>query len=326
MPVLAHLWWLLLWPLPLVAGWWLAKQRPVALRLPTASALQGGTRWRARLRSRLDGLFWLIWSLLVVAMARPQLLWQEEKIKANAVDIVLAIDLSPSMLSRDFYPDRLAVAKSVATDFVSKRRTDRLALVAFSAEAFTQCPLTTDERLVAQYLADLEVGVLDDGTAIGLGLATAVNQLKNSTTASKIVILLTDGENNAGFISPEEAIELTQSLGIRVYTVGIGTEGMVESPVARGPDGTYFFDYRRSDFDTELLERIAADTRGQFFRARSPQDLADIYGIIDRLEKTKIEVSTIRHTTELFGYLVGAAIGLLVLWLGLRWGLLRAVV
>jgi Ca-activated chloride channel family protein len=277
------------------------------------------------MRRWLPALHWLAAGLLVVAMARPQRLWKEEKVRADALDIFLAIDLSPSMMSRDFDPNRLAVAKRVAIDFVDKRPYDRLGLVAFAAEAFTQCPLTTDRSVVQQFIKSLETGRLEDGTAIGMGLATAVNRLKDSPSKSKVVILLTDGENNAGYISPNQAAEIAKTLGIRVYTIGIGTDGVVITPAQRNPDGSYSYAPRMMHFDTELLEQIATTTGGRFYRALNEQELEGIYEQIDKLEKTKVDVTTIRHHSDLFPWLAGFALLLLMLeWL-LRWTLLRSI-
>lgn len=270
-------------------------------------------------------LRWAAVGLLVLAMARPQRKWEQEKVKADAVDIVLALDISPSMLSRDFDPDRLAVAKKVAIDFVENRPYDRIGLVAFSAEAFTQCPLTTDRRVVQSFIRELQVGRLEDGTAIGMGLATAVNRLKESPSLSKVVILLTDGENNAGYIPPLKAAEIAKTLGVRVYTVGIGTEGIVLSPHQRLPDGSYAFAPRQMTFDTDLLEEIAAETNGKFYRAYSERDLEGIYEQIDQLEKTRIEVSVVRRTTDYFHWFVGLAVIFLLFEILGRWGMLKTI-
>jgi Ca-activated chloride channel homolog len=329
LPVFAQPLWLLLLLVPFGLAWWQwrqAKAQP-ALTLPTwRAAAQQRTTWRVPVRRFLWTLKWGTWTLLVLAMARPQWIWSEDKIKADAVDIVLSLDISPSMLSRDFLPDRLTVAKQMASVFVKKRTNDRIGLVAFAGEAFTQCPLTTDEKIVSRFIQELEVGVLVDGTSIGLGLATAVNRLKTSTSKSRIIILLTDGEDNAGFVAPETAMDLAASFGIKVYTIGLGTEGIVESPVARAPNGDYFFEPRRSDVNFDLLYQISQKTGGKFFRARSPEDLEEIYGIIDGLEKTRIEVTTLQHSTDLFGWLIGAAVLLIIVELLLRYGLLRSVV
>jgi len=318
--------WLLLLAALVPAVLRLRRHRGNALRLPDSGNATGGSTWRTRLARWLPWAQVLAMALLTMAMARPQRKWQEQKVTADALDIVLALDLSPSMLSKDFDPDRLAVAKQVAIDFVEKRPYDRLGLVAFSAEAFTQCPLTTDRRVVQTFIRDLQVGRLAEGTAIGVGLATAVNRLKDSPARSKIVILLTDGENNAGQdMPPMKAAEIAQALSVRVYTVGIGTEGIVMSPVSPNPDGTYEFAPRMMRFDTELLQQIAGLTGGQFYRAYSAEDLAGIYDEIDQLEKTTIEVTTIQRSTDWFQWLVGAAALLLLLDILLRRLWLRSV-
>jgi Ca-activated chloride channel family protein len=322
MTLAAPLWLLLFLPLAFL---YLKKRAGLALRMPEAAVNVPGRSMRTRIREKAGGLRWIVLALLIVAMARPQRKWEEEKVKADALDIVLAMDISPSMLSRDFEPDRLTVAKNVASDFVGKRPHDRLGLVAFSAEAFTQCPLTTDRRVVQTFINELTVGRLEDGTAIGMGLATAVNRLKDSPSRSKIVVLLTDGENNDGYISPLQAAEIAKTLGIRVYTVGIGTEGVVMSPAQRNPDGTYAFAPRFMRFDTQLLEEMALMTGGKFYRAFSARDLEAIYAEIDRLEKTKIEVTTVRRSTDYFHWLIGAAVVLLLLEIGLVWGLFRSL-
>jgi len=316
-------WFLLLLLLPVLRR----RQRQTigpTFRLPQNAP--AAANWRTSARKSLPILRWIALTLLIIAMARPQRHWQEEKIQADGVDIVLALDISPSMLSKDFDPDRLAVAKRVAVEFVEKRPYDRLGLVAFSAEAFTQCPLTTDRHVVQKLIEDLQLGRLQDGTAIGLGLATAVNRLKDSAARSKVVILLTDGENNAGDeMRPMQAAEIAQTLGVRVYTVGIGTDGMVLSPAQRNPDGSYVFAPRYMTFDTELLEQIAAATHGKFYRAYSEDDLEGIYAEIDQLEKTKIEVTTVLRTQDWFQWLISAAVLIILVEMLLRWGMLRSV-
>lgn len=297
----------------------------VVMRLPDAARLVVGNTWRTWIRRGLPILRWLAIGLLVVGMTRPQKKWQEQKVKADAVDIMLAMDISPSMLSKDFRPDRLTVAKRVAADFVNKRPYDRLGLVGFSAEAFTQCPLTADHLVLQGLIEKLKPGRLEDGTAIGMGLATAVNRLKDSPVRSKIVILLTDGENNAGYIQPMQAAEIANTLGIRVYTIGIGSEGVVMSPARRNPDGTYAFAPRYMQFDAELLLQIARLTGGRFFRAESAADLTEIYEEIDRLEKTNIEITTKRHLAEMAFIFIGAAAILLLLEVIMRWIFLRSI-
>lgn len=283
---------------------------PNGLRVPVLPS--GGSSWRVRVRRLPIILEWIALVLFVVALCRPQWSRYTREVQADAVDIMLALDISPSMLSRDFRPDRLQVAKNVLIEFVRNRPYDRLGLVAFAAEAFTQCPLTTDRRVVQQYLNTLEVGRLRDGTAIGMGLATAVHRLRKSAARSKVVVLVTDGENNEGYISPMQAADFAREHGIRVYAVGIGTEGIVLSPSSRGADGSYDFAPRAMSFDTELLKKMADTTGGKFYRAYSPQDLQDIYAAIDRLEKTKIKITSVRQTVELGPWLVLAGIALLL--------------
>lgn len=316
------IWLLLLLPLTWL---FMRRQEGMSMRISQSNQFFDDLSLRTRIRAKLPYLRWIVLGLLIIAMARPQRRWEEEKIKADALDIVLSMDISPSMLSRDFEPDRLTVSKRVASEFVEKRPHDRLGLVAFSAEAFTQCPLTTDQRVVQTFINELTVGRLEDGTAIGMGLATAVNRLKDSPSRSKIVVLLTDGENNAGYIAPLSAAEIAKTLGVRVYTVGIGTEGVVMSPAQRNPDGSYSFAPRFMKFDTQLLEEIAATTGGKFYRAFSARDLEAIYAEIDRLEKTKIEVSTVRRTADYFHWVIAAAVFLLLLEILGRWGWLRAI-
>ena len=323
------IWFLLLLLLPLIS--WLRKKRrhnqAISIRLPRAALMRGGNTWRSATQRLLPFLRFLAVGLLIVAMARPQKKWQEQKIKADAVDIMLAMDISPSMLSRDFYPDRLTVAKQVATDFISKRPYDRLGLVGFSAEAFTQCPLTTDHPVLQEFVDNLQTGRLEDGTSIGMGLATAVNRLKDSPARSKVVILLTDGENTVkdSYIAPMQAAEIANTLNVRVYTVGIGSEGVVMSPSRRKTDGSYEFSPRRLTFNTDLLEHIARLTNGKFYRAQSAEDLASIYTEIDKLEKTNITVTTKRHLTEMAYVFISAAMVLLVLEILLRWLMLRTL-
>jgi len=310
--LLAQPFWLLL----LLPAWWLIwRRRRSDTPLALSSAIDGVTfaNWRSRVRKHLFWLPWMAVTCLCFAMTRPQHRWQEEKIKAEALDIVLTMDISLSMLSRDFEPDRLDVAKRVAIDFARKRPYDRIGLVAFEAEAFTQCPLTTDKNVVQGFIRELQVGRLEHGTAIGMGLATAVNRLKDSESPGKIVILITDGENNAGYIAPMKATELAATFGIRVYTVGIGTDGVVMSPEGQNADGSYYFAPRMMNFDTELLVEMAHATQGRFYRAQSEQDLASIYDEIDRLEKTKVEIKTLQRTREYFYWpLVAGLILLLV--------------
>ena len=237
---------------------------------------------------------------LVVAIARPQtkLAWQD--MSSEGIDIVLAMDLSPSMLARDFKPNRLESAKNVAEEFIDGRPSDRIGLVVFSGEAFTQCPLTIDHSILKNLLKEVEPNFLPDGTAIGMGLSTSVNRLRNSKAKSKVVILITDGENNAGSVSPLTAAEIAQMYGVRVYTIGVGSKGMAYSPAYRYPNGEYAFDYVQVRIDEELLTKIATMTGGQYFRATNNKALEDIYKKIDTLEKTRFDVTEFRKMREEF--------------------------
>ena len=256
------------------------------------------------IRSKLVGfpdLLRLIGLLLfIVALARPQLTLKEEEVKAEGIDIMLAIDLSSSMLAKDFEPDRLEVSKAVATDFVKKRPYDRMGLAVFAGEAFTQCPLTTDQTILTDFLESLAVGTLADGTAIGMGLATAVNRLKDSESKSKIVILLTDGVNNTGYIDPETAAEIAEEYDVKVYTIGVGSEGNAMTPVNRRSNGQYVFRMARVQIDEALLKEISKNTGGRYFRATDREDLENIYAEIDRLEKTEIEVNVFKRYEDEF--------------------------
>ena len=302
-----------------------ALKRHVALQVSRQSAMRGVKTWVVYARKWIQALRWIVLALLIVAMARPQKRWYEEKIEAEALDIMLVMDISPSMLTKDFRPDRLTVAKQMAGDFVSRRQYDRLGLVVFSGGAFTQCPLTNDRRILQAFINNLQVGRLKDGTAIGMGISTAVNHLKDSEAKSKVVILLTDSENNAGEIGPIRAAEIAQVLGVRVYTVGLGTDGTVMSPTYQNMDGSFAFAARNMTLDTRLMEDVARISGGQFYRARTPDDLKGIYTEIDRLEKTKITTTAIRQTLDLYFWLLDAAFCLLVLEMLLRWGPLRVI-
>ena len=239
-------------------------------------------------------------SALILALARPQSVLKEEEVKAEGIDIMMVMDLSSSMLARDFDPDRLTVSKQLAQDFIDKRSYDRIGLVVFAGESFTQSPLTTDHRVLKDFLGQLQSGILDDGTAIGMGLASAVNRLKESEADSKVVILLTDGVNNAGYIKPMTAAEIAKSMNVKVYTIGVGSMGNAISPTRRRSDGVYVFANTRVEIDEALLTEISKLTGGQYFRATNEESLQSIYEEIDRLEKTEIEVSVFKRYSEEF--------------------------
>jgi Ca-activated chloride channel family protein len=322
---LANPWFLLLLVPLLFLIWQSCNRRPLYdFLLPNGTQLSGNT-WRTQVAPIMPWLSRVAMVLLLLALSRPQIRWTEQRANTEGLDIALAIDISPSMLSRDFYPDRITVAKNVAADFVRKRPHDRVAVIGFSAEAFTQCPLTSDHEAVLSLLNTLSVGILEDGTAIGTGLATTLNRVKHRKSTGKVVILLTDGENNAGYIPPRQAAEIARQLQIRVYTIGIGSDGIVMSPSSRNRDGSYNFSPRRTTFDTQLLQEIATTTQAQFFRARSSADLADIYADIDQLEKTAVETTEQVRFKDLFGPLLGFAVVLLAAEKLMQWLILRSI-
>lgn len=313
--------------IPAIGFWYYyqRRQRYATLRMPSLQGIQGVRSIRGRLRALLPILRVLAAIALILALARPQKILQEEEVKAEGIDIALVMDLSSSMLAQDFQPNRLEVSKRVASDFVDKREYDRVGLVVFSGEAFTQCPLTVDHSVVKTFLSQLECGVLEDGTAIGLGLATAVNRLKESETTSKVVILLTDGVNNTGYQSPKLAAQIAQKFGIKVYTIGVGTMGETLAPVSRRSDGKFHFDIAKVEIDEELLREIADMTGGQYFRATDEASLENIYDSIDQLEKTEIEVSSFRRYNEQFHRFALFGLIFLLLELLLRYSILRAI-
>ena len=304
---------------------WKYRQRYPEMRLSTLEALAQINSLRGRLRAVLPILRALAFIALVIALARPQETLKEEEIKADGIDIMLVMDLSSSMLAQDFKPDRLEVSKAVATEFVNKRRFDRIGLAVFAGEAFTQCPLTTDHRVVKEFLGNLSCGILEDGTAIGMGLATAVNRLKDSKAVSKVVILLTDGVNNAGYVKPKTAAEIAREFSVKVYTIGVGSTGDAYTPVSRRSDGKYNFGLARVEIDEDLLIEIAKMTGGKYFRATSAQSLQKIYDEIDDLEKTEIEVTSIKRYSEEFYRFVFWALIFLVVELLLRYTIFRTI-
>jgi Ca-activated chloride channel family protein len=261
--------------------------------------------------------------LIILVIARPQSVNSWEESESQGIDIVLALDVSGSMLSQDLQPDRLQAAKKVASEFVTDRRNDNIGLVVFAGESFTQCPLTTDHTVLLNLLNEIEFGLIDDGTAIGLGLATSVNRLKDSESQSRVVILLTDGTNNRGQIAPLTAAEMARSYGIRVYTVGVGTKGMAPTPV-QTPFGVRMQNMA-VDIDEKTLTEIAAMTGGQYFRAQDTEGLRQVYEEIDEMEKYLISVQNVTQRQEKFLMFALAAMALILLELILRRTWLRSI-
>jgi len=313
--------------LPIIAWWYFRnyRQRYAPMRMSTLEGLENTQSIRGRLRSLLPILRILSFIALVIALARPQRVLKEEEVVAEGIDISLAMDLSSSMLAQDFQPNRLEVSKRVAGDFVGQRQYDRIGLVVFAGEAFTQCPLTTDHFVLNEFLSKLECGILEDGTAIGMGLATAVNRLKDSDSKSKVVILLTDGVNNTGYQSPMLAAKIAKEYGIKVYTIGVGSVGETRAPVSRRSDGKYVLGLVRVEIDEALLREIAEMTGGKYYRAVDEQSLEQIYASIDQLEKTKIEVTSFKRYSEEYHHFAFWGILFLLIEVLLRYTVLRAI-
>ncbi len=302
-----------------------SEKRRALFRISSLSGLESVPTWRTHTRRALPWIRLLGLAALILALARPRQTLREERIKAEGIDIMMVMDLSSSMLAQDFKPDRLEVSKRVAAAFVDRRPYDRLGLVVFSGEAFAQCPLTTDHAVMKMFLSELQCGTLEDGTAIGMGLATAVNRIKDSPSKSKVIILLTDGVNNSGYIKPATAAEIAEQFNIRVYTIGVGTIGDALTPVSRRSDGQYIFGLARVEIDEELMRQIARMTGGKYFRATSEEGLEKIYREIDGLEKTEIEVTVIKRYSEAFRIFALAGLILLLLELVLRQTAVRTI-
>lgn len=313
--------------LPLVMFFYYQRRKKyfATIRLSSLEALHNVSSWRSKGRRVLPTLRGVSCVLLVIALARPQLTLKEERINADSIDIMMVMDLSSSMLAQDFDPDRLEVSKTLAIEFVEKRPYDRIGLTVFAGEAFTQCPLTTDHRIVKEFLANLQCGILEDGTAIGMGLATAVNRMKDSPSKSKVAILLTDGVNNAGYVKPITAAEIAREFNIKVYTIGVGTTGDALTPVSRRSDGRYIFGLARVEIDEPLMQQIAEMTGGLYYRATSAESLEKIYDEIDQLEKTKVEITSVKRYSEEFYRFAGIGLLLLILEFILRYTVFRTI-
>ncbi|MGC9471490.1 MAG: vWA domain-containing protein [Bacteroidales bacterium] len=307
-------WLWLLWLLLPMILWYVWKERKShASLLVTATSpfREKKPSWRVRGRHILFVFRILAVTLLTVVLARPQSTDRWEDVSTEGIDIVMALDVSSSMLARDFDPDRLEAAKEVGVEFVSGRPYDRIGLVIFSGESFTQCPLTTDHATVINLLNAARSGVLEDGTAIGMGLATAINRLKDSEARSKVIILLTDGVNNMGEIDPLTAAEIASTFDIRVYTIGVGSRGTAPYPV-QTPGGIIFRNME-VEIDEEVLKEIASMTEGAYYRATDKDKLRDVYREIDQLEKSKISVTEYRRRQEEYMGFAAAAILLVML-------------
>lgn len=308
--------------------WWQSrssrKNNP-SFRLTTLSGIANvKPTWRVRFRPVMSVLRIIALVALIVAMARPQSSNVTESVDSEGIDIVLAVDVSGSMLAEDFKPNRIEAAKAVAMNFIDQRPTDRIGLVIFSGESFTQCPITIDHNVLKEQLSQIKSGVLEDGTAIGMGLATSVDRLRNAKGKSRIIILLTDGVNNTGLIDPSTALEIAKAYKVRVYTVGVGTQGEAPYPVPV-PGGGVQKQMMPVQIDEPLLRKISTETGGRYYRATGNNSLATIYKEIDKLEKTKVEVSSYKHYAELFFPFAALAIICLVLEMVLRYTVFKSI-
>lgn len=313
-------WLFLLIPVAIAWLYWKKNQQSAALKISSLQGFKGTNSVLAKLEPLLNIIRLLALSSLIVAMARPRTVDVSNKTKTTkGIDIVVAVDVSGSMLAKDFKPNRMEAIKSVASNFVDQRPNDRIGLVVFASEAYTKTPVTSDKAVIQDAIRSIKYDtVLQDGTGIGMGLATAVNRLKDSKAKSKVVILLTDGVNNAGFIEPETASDIAQQYGIKVYTIGIGTNGMAESPYAIAPNGQFLFQMMKVEIDERMMRSIAKKTGGKYFRATSNDKLAQIYNEINKLETTEIEELKFYDYDEKYRPFVLLAGFFLFLELGLR--------
>ncbi|HHJ09262.1 MAG TPA: VWA domain-containing protein [Bacteroidetes bacterium] len=302
--------------IPMIAWYvWRQIRRTSSLQVSGLQPFEKvGTPVRAWLRHILFALRVLAIALLFIVMARPQSVNRWQKVNTEGIDIVIDLDISSSMLAQDFKPNRLEAAKNVAIQFISGRPDDRIGLVVFSGESFTQCPLTTDHAVLINLFQQVQSGMIEDGTAIGDGLATSINRLKDSEAKSKVVILLTDGMNNRGEIAPLTAAKIANTFGIRVYTIGVGTIGTAPYPV-QTPYGGTRYQQMKVQIDENMLKQIASMTGGKYFRATDNKKLEEIYNAIDKLEKSKIDVKQFsRKEEEYLKFALWAAVLLLAEW------------
>jgi Ca-activated chloride channel family protein len=313
-------WLFLLIPIAIAWFFWKRNQQSVTLKISSLKGFQGQNSFLAKLKPVLFILRLLALSSLIVAMARPRTVNVSNQTKTTkGIDIVMAVDVSGSMLAKDLKPNRMEALKDVAQTFVENRPNDRIGLVVYAAEAYTKTPVTSDKAIILEAIKSIKYdNVLQDGTGIGMGLTTAINRLKDSKAKSKIIILLTDGVNNAGFIEPETASDIAEQYGVKVYTIGIGTNGTAEFPYAIATNGKFLFRMMPVEIDEKLLRSIAKKTKGKYFRATSNSKLEQIYEEINKLETTEIEELKFYDFDEKFRPFVWLAGILLLLEIALR--------
>ena len=311
--------WLII-SLPLLIGWYLfnSKKAQPVLKISSLKGFQQKTNFLGKLQPLLFILRLLSLGLIILAISRPQTMDVSTRTKTNkGIDIVMAIDVSSSMLAQDLKPNRLSSLKRVATSFIDDRMSDRIGLVIYAGESYTKTPITSDRAIVKNALREIRYeGLIEDGTAIGMGLATAVNRLKDSRAKSKVIILLTDGVNNSGFIDPKIASELAVEYEIKTYTIGLGSNGTARAPVGILPNGKFQYGMTKVEIDEELLKTIAKNTGGLYFRATDNKKLEEIYDEINKLEKTEVEEFKYYNYEEKFRPLILLALTLILMeWL-----------
>jgi len=308
--------------LPILLVWYIrGNNKRSGSLMVSGTGAHGLQTWKSAMRHIPFVCRLLCLAFIITALAKPQVRNDDQRTEGDGIDIILCIDVSGSMTAQDFTPNRLEAAKKVAIDFVNKRLTDRIGIVVFSGESFTQCPLTTDHTVLVSAITNIRNGLLEDGTAIGSGLGTSVDRLRSSKSKSKVVVLLTDGENNGGLIDPKTAKEIAKAFAVKVYTIGVGSDGYARQPV-NTPVGVVMQNEKVS-IDEKLLTEIATETGGKYFRAKDNETLAGIYTEIDGLEKTRIQViNTIRYSDKFLPFVV-AAIFFLLLEVLLRYLVLR---
>ena len=309
-----------------LTGWYIWREREAfaTIQVSSTKSLETeGITFRHVLRHVIFGIRLLVIASVIIVLARPQSTNRWQNVTTEGIDIMIALDISSSMLAQDLRPNRLEASKDVAIEFIAGRETDRMGLIVYSGESFTQCPLTSDHAVLINLFKGIESGMIEDGTAIGMGLANAVSRLKDSKAKSKVIILLTDGVNNRGAIAPLTAAEIAKTFGIRVYTIGVGTMGMAPAPV-QTPFGTRLQNVK-VEIDEETLQKIAAATDGQYFRATDNDKLRGIYREIDQLEKSKIDVKEYSKKEEEYMRFGLLATGLFLLEILIRYLFFRNI-
>ncbi len=321
-------WLLLLLPIAIAWFFWKRDKLTAQVKLSSLKGFKTGSGFLAKLRPLLFVLRLLALAFLITALARPRTVDVSTRTKTTrGIDIVIAIDVSASMLAKDLKPDRLEALKKVGGEFIMGRPNDRIGLVEYAGESYTRTPITSDKAIVLSSLKDIQYNnVIEGGTAIGMGLATSVNRIKDSKAKSKVIILMTDGVNNAGFIEPTTAAELAVEFGIKVYTIGLGTNGTALTPVGLRPDGSFQYGNIPVEIDEDLLKEIAKKTGGLYFRATNDEKLEDIYDEINNLEKTDVEEFKYTNYEEKYRSLVLFALGFLLLEFLLRNTVFRSFV